>query len=359
MNRKGIACISISVSCLLLVALLAGGALLVRPAAAQQSFAGQTLVITDWGGPWGESLRRNVAAPFEKKYGVTVKFDVGKSYENLAKVRLQRHNPQIDILFVDYGASQWAAQEGLTVPLSNYAASIPNLADVYPQAVAPGQAFVATRVSAQGIMYNEQKIKKPVDSWAALWDKDFEGHVGVTGIQWGTGKMVTTAAFLMGGNEKSPDLGFNKLKELRKIKIFESASQVAQLFQQGEVWIAPQLGPAAYALQKSGMPIRFVLPKEGAFGMFDNMSIVKGGKEQLAALFINFALDPAVQVEHAKDLTVGPTNRKAVLPPDLQQKVPTGEQIGRLYLQDDRYANSQLPAWTERWNREVVPMITK
>jgi len=60
MSRKGIACISISVSCLLLVALLAGGALLVRPAAAQQSFAGQTLVITDWGGPWGESLRRKL-----------------------------------------------------------------------------------------------------------------------------------------------------------------------------------------------------------------------------------------------------------------------------------------------------------
>jgi spermidine/putrescine-binding protein len=92
------------------------GVLLIIIGFGSTALAQKTLVVATWGGSWGESLRKHAAAPFEQKYNCKVEFSEGVSGDQVAKVRAQRMNPQIDVAMVTCDSAAMLAEQKLTVP---------------------------------------------------------------------------------------------------------------------------------------------------------------------------------------------------------------------------------------------------
>ena len=75
------------------VALLAG---------ATGAQAADPLVVSIWGGNWKDTVERIVAKPFTAKTGIPVEFEVGGTIDRLAKARVAKGNPLVDLELHDH-----------------------------------------------------------------------------------------------------------------------------------------------------------------------------------------------------------------------------------------------------------------
>lgn len=155
------------------------------------------------------------------------------------------------------------------------------------------------------------------------------------------------------------DAEINKAKEFLKsikpkIKMFRSDTIEALLSK--EIVAAHSYSTDAnQAVVKSGGKIAYIIPTEGGTRSIDNLVILKGAKNQEAALaLVNFLLSPSVNVEFVSRIQAGPVLRgtKAKLPMALQNNkglFPSQEIWGKLERIIDLGEKTELydKAWTE------------
>ena len=79
-------------------------------------------------------FERVVVPGFEVLTGVTIESIGMRSADQVARLRIEREHPSVDVLWIDYGEAQLLAQEGLLAELTEE--DIPNLAHVRDDAVA-------------------------------------------------------------------------------------------------------------------------------------------------------------------------------------------------------------------------------
>ena len=115
----------------------------------------------------------------------------------------------------------------------------------------------------------------------------------------------------------------------------------------------------ATAMADRGLPIGYVIPKEGGIGNSDTVSLVAGARHpKEAQQLINYMLDPFAQLGMAKMLPTGPSTTllEAVIAadPDWARKAPvTREAHKALYLPDWSVFNKNLKRATDHWNRAI------
>src|SRR3546814_6744453 len=74
---------------------------------------------------------------------------------------------------------------------------------------------------------------------------------------------------------------------------FQPSVNATNSFQAGEVIIGAHYASAAWAMADKGLPVAYVVPKEGALGGDIRLHISKGTKHLKAAQsFVNFAIAP-------------------------------------------------------------------
>src|SRR5207253_7362812 len=61
--------------------------------------AADPLVISMWGGNWKDTVEKVIAKPFTAKTGIPVEFEVGGTLDRLAKARVAKAAPLVDITF--------------------------------------------------------------------------------------------------------------------------------------------------------------------------------------------------------------------------------------------------------------------
>jgi spermidine/putrescine-binding protein len=76
---------------------LAAGFVSATPAAAQDDFKGEELVVVNYGGTFGRFWTQFIIEPFEKRYNAKVSQVQSLTFDTLAKLRAQKDNPQIDV----------------------------------------------------------------------------------------------------------------------------------------------------------------------------------------------------------------------------------------------------------------------
>ena len=133
------------------------------------------LVVILPGGTLERVLRKSWVEPFEKKYNAKVIVTTGLTMENLAKLRAQKGNPQIDVVIFDPPGAIPAANEGLLEKLDP--GRIPNLKDQYPFEIVKHGLFATQWLANQVLAYNTKFIKEPPKSWADLWKPEYKGKV--------------------------------------------------------------------------------------------------------------------------------------------------------------------------------------
>jgi putative spermidine/putrescine transport system substrate-binding protein len=308
------------------------------------------------GGTLAKAYRKNVVEPLEKKYNARVNVVTGLTMENLAKLRAQKDNPQLDVVIFDPPGAIPAAREGLLEQLDPE--KIPNMKLLHPWGVQKDRYYVTWLTANQVLTYNTKFIKEPPKSWADLWKPEYKGKVVLPDISITQGVYLVSIISKMqtGTDLYNTDAAFEKLKTLRSnvLTFYTSHDQAAQLLNSGEAWLLPWAGDRALTQVAAKAPIAATVPKEGAIYWTSEMGIPKGAKNKaLAEKYIDMAMSAEVQTMNAQEVFIGPSNRTVKLEGDLANNLPYGARLRELIAPDWDKLDQLRDKWTDRWNREI------
>lgn len=316
----------------------------------------QELNVAIFGGTFADNVRSCVVEPFQRETGAKVNFALGNSVQNAARLRATRGRPDVDVAYMDLQVMVQAKAEGLLDTLDT--ARLSHLPDIYPSAVDPDHNWIGFMYSATTLAYNPNELRTPPQAWADLWSPSLRNKITIGDITATSGQhFLIAAARINGGSIENIEPGFRAIRELRPylVTLYTQADQVVQLFERGDiaaaVWFADRVGAAA----RNGVPVAVVFPREGAIGILPTFAVPKGARNKaLAEQYLNRALAPDAQRCFAENQYAGPTNRTVELSPELARLVPYREAVEKLYFPPPEAVAANLPAWTDRWNREIA-----
>jgi putative spermidine/putrescine transport system substrate-binding protein len=311
-----------------------------------------------------EDVMSVIAPQLKQKFNVDLVAEAIGSVMMVDRLTAQAANPRVSIVQWDVPIGIAACDKGQCAPIDVERA--PNLKKLPAFALsknAAGQATVLTAgVVGVGILYNEEQLKKnnlPVPkSWADLKKPEYAGRLGITAPQssMGTAALVMLAR-INGGGENNIDPGFAATKAITpKNTIFTWSSEMSNLFQLGDLWVAVNSNNIAPALRANGLPIRFSLPAEGSPTANTGMSLVKGGPCEAAAYeYVNLYFSDEFQAKRMASGTLSASKSAwAKVSPELRAELGMGpEDLDKFIDLDWRAINAARPGWIERWTREI------
>ena len=310
----------------------------------------QEVVVMTWGGNWGDSFKKNVAEPFEKKFGIKVIVEIQTGTRaGQTKLRAQKDNPQIDVWTASMGGIEAAGSEGLLTPISDV--NIPNIANIYEYG--KGKYSVGWYVTPRGIFYRPGMTGFDLNDWKDIWDARLKGKVAIPESTFAGGQFIVLAALLAGGSEYNIEPGFEYLKKLKPniAVFFKTDAEAIKYLQAGEAAVtAGSLLPNVYPLLGKDSKYKFRVPKSPILVSVDQIGIVNGPKKDLAAKFVDYMLSAEGQEPHCFQLGALPINKLAKLPKDVADLTPPMDVV---YNTNFDEVNKHLAAWTDRWNREI------
>jgi putative spermidine/putrescine transport system substrate-binding protein len=321
------------------------------------SRAATSIVATTYPGSFDEAFKAVVGPAFAQASGGSVTFTPLLGVDQIGKIQASRNSPPFDVVLFDEGPLIPAIESGVLEKFpsgqSKTFADIPE-AFRHPDGYAP-----VITVQLIGIAYNPKKVKTPPTAWEDLWNPEYKGRVGITGLgsSLGTAFMVEIAK-LNGGSATNIEPAFEAIKKLLPNvgAIAPSPGALAALFQQGEIDIAFNYWNNVALLAAKGVDIAFAKPKSGAIVIRSSAQIVKNNQDP--KLVLDY-LDTVMSVDVQKGLEASPwvmmpTNKKVPL---------SGANLTVASSVDDLVANNVLLDWTQfqplrgewitRFSREV------
>ena len=303
-------------------------------------------------------LEAHFAGPFEAATGANI-IPVGlRSAEQAARVRVERGNPSLDVLWIDAGEAALLAREGLIETPFGPAGSadsglrIPNVAWAQPEAWFTQAALPATFASPIGFLYNTDALASHPASWAALEDPALRGRLALFGFGSTLGPLTVAAlARIETGNETDADAGFARLARLQTNVLLYGTSGPAnnQLVAQGEAWLTLGLPSQAQHLAREGAPVGWAAPAEGAIALPQGVQIVAGTRRpELARAFADYMFSLEAQQVAAHQLQLVPSRSDTEIPPGM----PPPDSLMRL---DMVTLGDLRPSWAARFRREMIP----
>jgi putative spermidine/putrescine transport system substrate-binding protein len=304
------------------------------------SRAATSIVATTYPGSFDEAFKAVVGPAFAQASGGSVTFTPLLGVDQIGKIQASRNSPPFDVVLFDEGPLIPAIESGVLEKFpsgqSKTFADIPE-AFRHPDGYAP-----VITVQLIGIAYNPKKVKTPPTAWEDLWNPEYKGRVGITGLgsSLGTAFMVEIAK-LNGGSATNIEPAFEAIKKLLPNvgAIAPSPGALAALFQQGEIDIAFNYWNNVALLAAKGVDIAFAKPKSGAIVVRSSVQIVKNNQDP--KLVLDY-LDTVMSVDVQKGLEANPwvmmpTNKKVPL---------TGANLTVASSVDDLVANNVLLDWT-------------
>jgi putative spermidine/putrescine transport system substrate-binding protein len=331
--------------------------LLVLLAAPLPSLAADPLVVSIWGGNWKDTVERIVAKPFTAKTGIPVEFEVGGTLDRLAKARVSKAAPLVDVTFTTTHVARLYISDGLYAKLDM--AKVPNAKDLAREALR-SDSHLGVWAYVYTIAYRPDQVQGTITKWADLWEPRFKGKVGMPDFD--PSHIITISALLEGGNEVDWQKGQERLKRLKpNVAAFYSTDARSQdLMKTGEAPVQVMLSINAFHLIDQGLNVKVITPsdKPGIVGI-DTVGIMAGTKKLDAAhQFIDLALSREIQEQLVAAFKAGPTNLKATVPDKLRGQpgvfTTPAEWKERGYIMDDDARARTLAAWKEWFNANIV-----
>jgi putative spermidine/putrescine transport system substrate-binding protein len=331
------------------------------PAQAQQ--ANVTIRVATFGGLFADLEKAYVGDRLTRKTGVAVEFVRGNPNDFLAQIQANRgRRAPFDVVILDDTAQTAAIKAGLLTKLDP--ALVPNLKNLYPQALNEQGYGPDILYFSVGILYNKQKLQSASipepKSWEDLWDARLAGRVSVPDISLGQGSsFAIKMARMAGGGEANMQPGLDKIAKIKAHSYYTSSAAVTELLAAGDVWATVITSGRAWSSIDRGQPVGYAIPKEGGIAGRDTIDMVAGTQyPKEAQMFIDMALDPITQYGFATELFYGPTNTslQGVLAayPDLAKKFPASpEDLAQLYIPDAAAYTQDVKKTTDYWNRSV------
>ncbi len=328
----------------------------IAAAAAVPASAEGELVIATFGGSFAEDTKTCHVAAFEKATGAKAIITLGSSVDTAAKIRATAGSPEIDVAYMDISIAKQIKNEGLleTVDFGKLASH----GEVAPQAFDADNQFVNFMTAGTVIAYNPEMVSKAPTSWGDLFDPAYSGKIALGDITGTSGMHFLIAVNKMkGGSLNNQDAGFAAIDELMPnvVMLYTQADQLVQLFERGEIAMAPWYPDRIGSAADQGVPVAVAYPDEGAVGIRPTVSVPKGSKNvDLAMAFIDVLLSAEGQKCFAEKKYAGPVNTKVELSDKVKAVVPFGESYEKLWYPDSDAIAELRPGWTERWQKEIA-----
>lgn len=257
-------------------------------------------------------------AAFTKKTSHTVVHDYFTSEQEML-TKLRTNPGAYDVVLINSAFTGQAKGEDLIAKIDT--SDMPNIKDLSPnlgqnpELVPGGDVFgVAWTWGVTGLAVNKDSVNPLPDSLEVLWNPQYKDKVSIRddGVE-----AVLFAALATGQDMnaiKDLDAVKAKLKALApQVKAFwSSENDWNQFFSAGDFTISTYWSGGAGRSANKGLPVAFVIPKEGAIGWLDSLAIPATSKHPEAArAFINWMIDPDFYVAWAAKGAPSSANAKA------------------------------------------------
>lgn len=308
------------------------------------------LTLAVYGGEVAENIRVAFLDEFEEKNNVEVVIVSGVSSEQLARLRAQKEEPQIDVVVMDLGDAILAKREGLLEKLSEE--EVPNLRNLYDLAKDPYHPGWTLDVLV--LVYNTNFVKEEPKSWNEMWKPEYKDKVNIFGIPIVIGyETVMIAALLSSGDLYNMDAGFKYMEKLKPNVhgVVAAAAMTIPAVASGEIWLLPFWNARTQLNIDKGAPIGAARPQEGSFAQMNTVSLVKNAKNpELGKKLINVMLSEEAQRKFAEIMYYGPTNKLVKLPPEIAKRTVYGpEDVAKLWLPDYDFVNEHRAEWDKKF----------
>ena len=313
-----------------------------------------------------EDVMAYIAPRLQKDLGVTLVAEAIGSATMLDRITAQAAAPRITIAHWDVPIGIAGCDRDLCAPID--LAKAPNaqhLTDWAYARDAGGKPVVLTGGAlGVGFLYNSAEFEKhhiqPPKSWADLTSPTLAGRLGLTAPQstMGMAELVMLAK-LHGGGEANIQPGFTQTKAIlaNQNTVFTWSSEMSNLLQLGDLWIAVNSSNLAPALRAQGLPIKFVWPTEGAPAVNAGVSLIKGAPCEAAAYeYLNLYFSDEFQAMRMRDgggLSASRSAWKLLTPQQLADLALGPDDLDKLVSLDWHAINQDRAGWIERWQREV------
>jgi putative spermidine/putrescine transport system substrate-binding protein len=332
-------------------------ALLALPFPVPTARAQNALVVSVWGGNWKDTVDKVIGKAFTAKTGIPVEYEVGGTIDRLAKARVAKGNPLVDLNFTTTHVGRLYISDGLYEKLD--LAKIPNSKEIAKEAFR-SDFHIGSWAYVYTVVYRPDLVKEDITKWSDLWKPSLKGKIAMPDFD--PSHIITIAALMEGGNEVNWQKGEAKLKQLKDsvAAFFSTDAQSQDLMKTGQGPVQVMLSVNAYHLQEQGIQVKVVQPTDypGIVGI-DTMAVMAGSKKADAAhQFINMALSKEIQTELVKTLRAGPVNLGATVPANLKGQPgifsSTAEWKERGYIMNDDARAKNLPGWREWFTANIV-----
>lgn len=322
------------------------------------------IVLMGYPGAFQDNYIKAVVEPFQQLHpNVKVSYAAaGNSAQMLGQLRAQRGSPQVDVAIMDFSLSRIGNAEGLFAGLDR--AAVPNLADIYDEARMggePGREWGPGITFDNLVMLYGSTRPAPPTGIADLMDPANKRQVvlspapNVVGVS-----LQILVAKHLGLDYRAPvDPVIAALTRIApQVQTWQATPDNYTMIINGAAGLGVGWNARAqFYADRSGGKLRSKPFAEGSILDMDTVNLVTGARNPEAArAFIDYALGAEPQVRMAQAMYYGPTNRRAVLAPELLARTSTApDTLARMIPVDWGYVASVQDAWSARWRREVIP----
>jgi len=309
---------------------------------ARPARAAQKITVLNWQG-YGTDEKWAVAE-FSKKTGIEVAHDYFNSEPEMI-TKLRTNPGAYDVVLCNSARVSQVQAERLLTPIDF--TKIPNAAGLSPKLrenaslIMDGNTYGVSWVWGMTALAARTGKGTVPDSWSALSDPAYKGRAALADD---ATAMIGIGALLTGQDINEPN-DFAKIKAaLRDMKpdvklLWSSEDQWNKAFTAGEFDVAPYWsGGAVRSVRRYKLPLAYIVPKEGAIGWLDALTVPSTSTRKDAAYaFINYMIDPAFYVQwvaRAGAPASAYASAMDMLPPDdLNRATYKAEYLPRLQFQ--------------------------
>ena len=274
----------------------------------------QTITILTW----PDYINPQTLQRFESEFGVAVQLDIVPSAVELVEW-MQSNDPGVDVLVPpDYAVRELSGQHRLAALDHSL---LPSLRHLDPRFRTGRAHDPESRVSVikdwgtTGFMYRTDRVHEAPQSWADFWSlaEKYSGHVTVLDSP---GEVIGAALKMRGHsyNAASADAVAGAREDLLSLKshLLAFETNYRPLLASDEAWLSLGWNGDAAVLVAQGIPIQYVVPKEGSQIWEDDWAIAADAPNpERAHTFLNFVMHPDVAAQEARYTRYATGNRSA------------------------------------------------
>jgi putative spermidine/putrescine transport system substrate-binding protein len=325
--------------------------------------AARQVYLLSWGGTiqtmleqegWGDEFRKDTG------FEVTL-VPKATSGEIIATAIAQKAKPQVDVVLCDHVPWLHGMDNGIFAPIDDK--SVPNLANLYPIAPVRSGGKILGSIAygdVVSILYQPEIFKKagwaPPKAWEDLFRPEFKGRLVIPPVN-NTFGMFTLIqlAKMNGGGVENIDPGFAALKKLAP-NVFDWTTTFAKIsneFENEEAAIAVFSAGAAIEFRKRKIPVNISIPTPSYLSPTTAGVMLNGPNPEGGWALLNWLLSEKVLTLRATRFGQVPMNRKVNMAGGQDQLLPNPD-MSKLEVLDYEKVLAQLPAWNDRFDKEVA-----